>query len=599
MVSRAFKLRFRRRLRLRKRQVEAFGQQAEEQFDRNFFRRLERLRGVRRFVGGWLILMVLLFTCMVVQLRALSGYYQVLQPTQGGTYTEGIVGSFTNANPIYATGAFDQAAAKLLFSSLYKYNEKNELVGDLAAGPLEVNEAGTAYTVHLRKGVTWHDGRSLTADDVLFTYQVIQNPDAQSPLNSSWQGIKITAVDKYTVTFTLPNVLASFPYSLTTGIIPKHVLGAVPMATMRSQAFNTRNPIGSGPFKWGAIEVLGDSAQTRQEQIALQRNTDYYLGDPKLSGVVLHSFRSKDDMIASFQHHELNAMAGLDSMPATLQRDDSVRKYNLPLTASVMTFFRTTTGVLGSQQVRQALVRGADTQSIIKSLRYAATPVTEPFLQRQFAFDPAYAQFGYDPVAAGSQLLADGWITGKDGFRYKDGKPLAFQLYAENTSEYTHVADMLAKQWKAIGVKVDIVLQQSADLQSTLATHSYDALLYGISIGADPDVYAYWDSAQADMRAQNRLNFSEYSSSKISDVALEAGRTRLDPALRIVKYRPFLQAWQADAPALGLYQPSYLYITRGPVYGLEEHYINNATDRYSNVQNWMVRQVLTSQADIK
>jgi len=149
------------------------------------------------------------------------------------------------------------------------------------------------------------------------------------------------------------------------------------------------------------------------------------------------------------------------------------------------------------------------------------------------------------------------------------------------------------------GEPVDIVLQQSADLQSTLATHSYDALLYGISIGADPDVYAYWDSAQADMRAQNRLNFSEYSSSKISDVALEAGRTRLDPALRIVKYRPFLQAWQADAPALGLYQPSYLYITRGPVYGLEEHYINNATDRYSNVQNWMVRQVLTSQADIK
>lgn len=599
MVSRAFKLRFRRRLRLRKRQVEAFGQQAEEQFERNFFRRLERLRDVRRFVVGWLLLMVLLVGCMVVQLRALGGYFQTLQPAPGGTYTEGIVGSFTNANPLYATGSADQAASRLLFSGLYKYNDKDELVGDLAAGPLEVNAAGTVYTVHLRPNLTWHDGKPLTVQDVLFTYQAIQNPDAQSPLNSSWQGIQIAALDAHTITFTLPNVLASFPYSLTNGIIPKHILGDTPMATLRSSPFNTRNPIGSGPFSWKAIEVSGDSAQTRQEQIALQPFDDYYAGRPKLNGIVLHTFRSKDDMVASFERREINAMAGLDGLPARLQRDDSVRTHNLPLTAAVMTFFRTTSGVLSDVQVRQALVRGADTQAIIKSLGYPAAPVTEPFLQRQFAFDPAYMQAGYDPAAAEQRLTAAGWLPGKDGIREKGGVPLTFQLYAEDTAEYRKVATMLSKQWKAIGVRAELVLQKSGDLQSTLATHGYDALLYGISIGTDPDVYAYWDSAQADVRAQNRLNFSEYASSKIADAALEAGRTRLDPALRIIKYRPFLQAWLDDAPALGMYQPRYLYVTRGPVYGLEEHYINSANDRYANVQNWMIRQVPTSQSDME
>ena len=64
----------------------------------------------------------------------------------------------------------------------------------------------------------------------------------------------------------------------------------------------------------------------------------------------------------------------------------------------------------------------------------------------------------------------------------------------------------------------------------------------------------------------------------------------LDPALRAEKYKPFLQAWQADAPALGLYQPRFLYITRGAVYGLREHAINTDADRFANVQDWQIRQ---------
>ncbi|MEJ0073069.1 MAG: hypothetical protein WDN27_03245 [Candidatus Saccharibacteria bacterium] len=83
------------------------------------------------------------------------------------------------------------------------------------------------------------------------------------------------------------------------------------------------------------------------------------------------------------------------------------------------------------------------------------------------------------------------------------------------------------------------------------------------------------------------MNFSEYKS-PTADAALEAGRTRLDPALRVIKYQPFLQAWQADAPALGLYQPRFLYITRGTVYGLADHPLNTDSDRYDSVQNWEI-----------
>jgi peptide/nickel transport system substrate-binding protein len=130
-------------------------------------------------------------------------------------------------------------------------------------------------------------------------------------------------------------------------------------------------------------------------------------------------------------------------------------------------------------------------------------------------------------------------------------------------------------------------LQPLADFQTTLEFHTYDALLYGVSIGVDPDVYAYWDSSQADIRSTSRLNFSEYKSAT-ADAALESGRTRLDPNLRTIKYKPFLQAWQTDAPALGLYQPRFLYITRGTVYNLTDHTLNTDADRYNSIAKWEI-----------
>jgi ABC-type transport system substrate-binding protein len=147
---------------------------------------------------------------------------------------------------------------------------------------------------------------------------------------------------------------------------------------------------------------------------------------------------------------------------------------------------------------------------------------------------------------------------------------------------------MLVSQWRAVGIDASAQFQAPADFQSnSLALHQYDAVLDGVSIGADPDVYVYWDSSQNDPRSPTQYNFSKYSSTT-ADLSLEAGRTRLDPLLRKVKYKSFLQAWQQDAPALGLYQPRLLYISHENVYGLAGSPINTDADRFRNVQNWMI-----------
>lgn len=588
MTSRAFKLRFRRRLRLRKLQVEELGQQAEQGLERNFFRRLDRLTNVRRFVVIWLLLLFLLGGCVIAQISALGAYYKVPQAIPGGRYSEGIVGSFTNASPLYASGPVDATVSRLLFAGLFTYDQKNNLKGDLAQS-FSADERGTTYTIKLKPNLKWHDGAPLTADDVVFTYEVIQNPDAQSPFQASWQGIKVKALDARTVSFTLPNTLASFPYSLTNGIVPKHILQGSSMASLRTLPFNTSKPVGAGPFKFSALEVTGGAADQREEQIALVPFNGYNGGKPKIDRFIVHSYRSQDQLVDNFKKQNVDAMVGLTDTPDGLT-DGHTQAYSFPLTASVMTFLRTTSEQLNNVAVRQALVRATDQQAIIKSLGYPTMPVKEPILQGQVGYNPAYAQFAYNPELARTQLQEQGWAVGKNGFREKAGKRLSLTLYAQDNSEYASVATQLQKQWRAVGVDLQVILKDSAEFQGTLSSsiRDYDVLLYGISIGKDPDVYVYWDSKNADIRSDSRLNFSEYKSA-VADSALQAGRTRSDNAIRSVKYQPFLQAWRDDAPAVGLYQPRFLYITHSRVYGLQEHSLNNETDRLNNVQNWMIR----------
>jgi peptide/nickel transport system substrate-binding protein len=593
MILRAFKLRFRRRLRLQKRQVEELGQQAEQQLEQNFFKRLGRLAEVRRFVISWTLLLTLLGASLIAQTRALSDSYQTLGPVPGGQYTEGVLGSFTNANPVYASSPADLAVSKMLFASLFTYDERNQLVGDLAQD-WAVDGRGTTYTVNLKPNLKWHDGKPLTAEDVVFTYQVIQNPDARSHLNASWQGVEVAAVSPTTITFKLPTTLASFPYSLTNGIIPKHVLQNEPMSGLRSSSFNTIQAVGAGPFTLSNIEVSGGSAEDREESIVLHPFEQYHRGKPKLDSFIIRSFRDQDRLLQSFRDHEITGMSGLTYVPEDLQVS-SVRRYNLPFTAAVMAFMRTNSELLADVKVRQALVLATNQAAVLKALEYPALPVRGPLLQGQVGYNKSYDQPGYDLATAQAALDAAGWTVGKDGIRSKNDRQLTLVLHAQDNTEYARVARQLQTQWRAAGVDLRVVLDDTSDFQTTLTGRGYDVLLYGISIGKDPDVYVYWDSKQSDARTA-RLNFSEYKSGT-ADEALLAGRTRLDSALRAVKYQPFLQAWKDDAPAVGLYQPRYLYITRGEVYGLSEHRINSDVERFTNVHNWMIRERGVSQTD--
>jgi peptide/nickel transport system substrate-binding protein len=589
MQYRRIKLRFRRRLRKGQQRVENISSQAEKHIDIHLFERFGSLTKVRRDIFSWLILMILIIGLLVAQNISLSGYYQTVKTAPGGIYREGVLGSFTNANPMFATSAADTTVAKLIFSGLMTFNGEGKLVGNLAK-ELKIDEKGATYTVTLKDNLKWHDGVPITSADVAYTYKTIQNPDTESPFQNSWRDITVTTPDQKTVVFTLANPLASFKYYLTNGIVPQHVLGSIAPADLRSSDFNTLHPIGSGPFKFKAITIKGEKKETAKEQIGLVPFAGYALGEPQIDEFIVNVFASEEELLNSFKDKQLNGMYGVDAIPKNIETSKSVIVNSLPLKAATMIFFKTTSsGPLSNTKIRNALTQATNNKQVVASLGYPSRAVNAPFLVGQVGYDAGSLQLGFNPENAKAILEAEGWKTGKNGIRYKDGKPLSIVISSADSPEYSNVLKTVKKQWKKVGVDMQSRLESQADFQSTIAYHSYDAVLYGITIGADPDVYVYWDSSQADIRSSNRLNLSEYKSPS-ADTSLESGRTRMASNVRAAKYKPFLKAWQQDSPAIALYQPRLLYPTNGPIGNLPTASLNSAVDRLSNVQEWQVRQ---------
>lgn len=572
-----------KKISIRRRRAVQAGEQASAHIDKLIIRRWTSVNAVKRHVTVWLLVLLAISTGLFVQNRQLAGYYREPSYAAGGSYTEGIVGGLTNMNPIFATGPVDSSASRLLFSGLLKYDLNNRLVGDLAES-ITPDDRGVTYTVKLRPGLTWHDGKPVTSRDVLFTFQTIQHPDTRSPLNGSWQLIKIDAPDESTIIFTLPVALTSFPQSLTTGIIPQHILASVPPSQLRSHPFNTKEAIGTGPFKLTNVVTLSLDSK----EINFEPFDDYWNGTPKLDRVSFRTYADQDALSEGFRLGDVQAIGGVsDSDKLTLGRA-AVKQYNLPQANGVFAFFRSSTQPLDDHRLREALVMSVDTNSILQdTLKNSRLPLNGPLLRSQLPYGPDLQQLDTNPDRAAALLDEAGWTKQVDGTRTKDGKPLELTLVTQNTPEYSLVASALQKQWLAQGIKLKVELVSEQELQQNhIVPHNYDILLYGISLGSDPDVYAYWHSREAGLGG---FNLSEYRS-PAADASLEAGRTRSDATLRSIKYKGFLQAWRADIPALALYQPSFEYIQSADVNGFVPRVLVTPSDRFENIQNWMVEQ---------
>ena len=140
---------------------------AESHIDKHLFRRFHKLRNVKRFLSFWILTVGIIILGLFWQIFAQFNYYQKLEPVPGGIYNEGLLGNFTNLNPIFANNKVDSSLSRLIFGSLITFDNNNKISYELASS-MKVNSTGTSYSLTLRPNLKWQDGKPLTAADVIF-----------------------------------------------------------------------------------------------------------------------------------------------------------------------------------------------------------------------------------------------------------------------------------------------------------------------------------------------------------------------------------------------------------------------------------------------
>ena len=284
-------------------------------------------------------------------------------PVPGGQYTEGLIGSPAHINPLYCSlSDADNDISHLIFSSLFKYDVNGRLVNDLADS-YQVSADGKTYTIKLRNDARWQNGESLTADDIVFTFNEIVNPAFNSPLRPSFSGVDAAKQDEQTVVFTLSENYAPFLSLLTFGIMPQSAWGQIDPQSAPLAELNLK-PIGSGPYEFKSL--VKDSSGSIKSY-TLTANKNYYDKKPYLKNIVFKFYGSVTEAVGALNENNIDGLGYLSPADESdLIAKNSLKFNQLDLPQLKAVFFNAEKNPnLKDAKVRQALSSAVPKQQII------------------------------------------------------------------------------------------------------------------------------------------------------------------------------------------------------------------------------------------
>lgn len=547
-------------------------------------RKFSKIAEVRRNVMLWMVVIFAVIGAVFVQSQLTNNQYITDAKARGGVYIEGVVGKIETLNPLYATSAPELAARKLLFSTLYSYDNLGMLRSDVA-DTLKATDDGLTYTITLQKNVRWHDGQKLTARDIAQTIALIQNQKTRSPLYSSWRTIKVKVVNEYTVKFVLPAPYASFKHALTFPILPAHIVADIDPALMRESGFSYA-PIGSGPFKFRNLQSTDDASTGRVVQMVMF--DQYHRGKAYLDRFELRTYKDMKTLERAYDNAELNGAADV-SFDANVFDNERKRRIVSPINNGVYALLNNNNIYLKDKNIRKALQLGIDVDRVRKALEMQVDGVDLPFIAAQVSTEKI-SRPKVDIKKAQQMLAKAGWKN-KDGTLYnKDQQKMTIKVTTTNGAVIERAAKNIVTQLVELGVDASLDVIDTREpganfISNTLQPRAFDILVYELAIGGDPDVFAYWHSSQSTLAG---YNFSGYENA-VADAALASARERLDVKLRNAKYATFARQWLADAPAIGLYRANTIYAQYGSAQSVKDGSVFvSPVNRYSDILEWSV-----------
>lgn len=549
-----------------------------------------QLRYLTDVLSGRELLIIRWLTGLIIICLTVLGvrYYQrhvTFEPIVSGSYVEALVGTPQYINPILAqTNDVDRDLTTLTYAGLFTVENGRELVPDLVS-EYEISEDHQTYALTLRDGVRWHDGIPVTAADVLFTIERIQNPAYRSPILRTLQGVKAELVDERTIRLTLAEPFAPFLSTLTFGILPEHLWADVPPESVALTEYNLK-PVGSGPFQFKSLTRDRSGAI---KSYTLARYNDYHRAPPYLKEI---TFRFYADVGSATDAARFKSVEGISFVTSgavdELERVRSLRLVPLAMPQYTAIFFNQRTGLLQERKFREALTLGLDRDRLVQEvLGGRGTVVHGPIPPGSLGYHPEIRVIPFDPARASELLEELGWkrVEGSP-YRKKGDEELVFSMTTVDQPDLVATIGKIREAWERIGVNLEVHIVDGSHIQKdVIRPRDYQSLLFGEIAGFDPDPFPFWHSSQ---QRDPGLSLSIFFS-KQADKVLEQARMTTDTQERQLKYVEFQNILADELPAIFLFSPTYTYGIGAKIKGFMTDQIVIPADRFAGITEWFVK----------
>lgn len=390
----------------------------------------------------------------------------------------------------------------------------------------------TTFIFHLREGVTFHDGKPFTADDVVFTYRSILDPAFNAPFRALLQPIQsVEAIDSKTVRIRLSAPYAPLLSYLDVGIVSK--------AAADSGVDLNLMPVGTGPMRLQRWD--------RGSRITLIPNETHWGTKSQLRELRLVIIGDNTARAQAFEAGDLDFIQSPLSPQDVrrLQRND--RFANLIGSGVGVTYLNFNTGdpALADPRVRRALARLVDRQTIVEQIYQGTDTVASSILMpSSWAFSDQIRQPGFDAAAAVRELGELGWRP-VGGRLQREGRPLSITIgtHSEDPNRVQTV-EFLQATFASAGIDARVQVSDWPSFSGGVQNSRHQIGLLGWLNIVDPDRLMY-----AQLHSRGGLNWGKYSNPEV-DRALDAGRSGTSIADRTAAYRQAAALIAEEVPYL-------------------------------------------------
>ena len=433
----------------------------------------------------------------------------------------------------------------------------------------EISDDKLTYTIHLRKGVLWHDftdptthkkyeNVEVTADDFKFFADVVQNPKIPCDfLRVYFKDLKdLRVVDRYTFQVTWKQ-----PYwkseELTLGLnpLPRQFYQFDPDKPDEFTDNTARNDmiVGCGPWIFESWE--------KGKQLTFRRNEAYYAPKPYLLRRMVKIIREPTASLQALRNGEIDEMSLLPEQWVDQIKDkafnDKFAKFEYPARAFSYIGYNMRRDLFKDKRVRLALTRLVNRERILKEVYHGlGRIVTGPFYIDSSSYDPSIKPWPFDVDKAKALLAEAGWTAGEDGILRKDGRKFEFTYMVVSSSKLgQQVAAIVRDDFAKAGIIVNINPIEWSIYTERLDTRSFNVCQLGWQLDWADDPYQIWYSAEADTpKGSNAVGFKN---AEADQIIVEA-RREFDPAKRAEMYHRLDRILHEEQPYTFLISPEAL-----------------------------------------